>query len=180
MRGVAEGAQIDWSIRQWLMGQNLTRTTAGFFTWYGGVAALQKGIWGWWLTAAQCEPAESALAAQRTNPIPGMHQTQHKLPNKKGGYPAVLSIGAASTSNPVCTSGSHHLKRMLRCSNACEGGQQSNKVKAMEDMSCEEQLRTLDLSSLEKKSSRVVALYKFLRGGYVRGRCWALLPGIQW
>ena len=49
----------------------------------------------------------------------------------------------------------------------------SKLVKGLERMSCEEQLRTLGLSSLEKRRLRddLTGLHSFLRRGMWRGRC---------
>lgn len=79
------------------MAQNQTRTNAVFCTLDGVTAAVQKGIWGCWLAGgATGVTSVCALGSQEGKSHPGVHQTQHHQLVKRGDYPILFSIGAAS------------------------------------------------------------------------------------
>ncbi|XP_049667156.1 suppressor of SWI4 1 homolog isoform X1 [Accipiter gentilis] len=121
-----------------------------------GEELLEKGIWGCWSAAG------STGASGEDKPHAGGHQTQHDQPVERGDCPAVFSVGAVT---PRVRWAPPFQKDVY----ASRGGEQL--VTGLEGMSCEEQLRTLGLSSLEKRRLRgnLVALCSFLRRGRGEG-----------
>ena len=59
-------------------------------------AALQKGMWGCRLTGGSRRVSSVCPGSQEGKPHPGVQQTQHNQPVKRGDCPAVFSIGVAS------------------------------------------------------------------------------------
>lgn len=107
-------------------------------------SALKKGIQGCW-SAAALKSQQRALAAKRANPI--LWQTQHDQPGRRGDYPAVFSFGATSAGALCAGLGptSEDVKVL-----ECIQGRAIKLVEGLEGMSCDEWLRALCLSGLEK------------------------------
>ena len=162
------------------------RTTAGFFIWdgvnsgtnvncegSGWRAALQKGIWVCLLTVAQYESAVCP-GSQEGKPHPGVHQTQSNQPVKRGVYPAVFTVGSASSLWVLCAG------LCPTIGLACLERRAAKLVEGLEGMSCEEQLRTLGSPNLERRWPRndLMALYGFLRrwSGEAGADLFSLIP----
>ncbi|GAB0196064.1 hypothetical protein GRJ2_002071700 [Grus japonensis] len=121
---------------------------------------------------------QCALAAKRANHIlGGIKHSRHHQPVKRGDYPAIFSIGVASPGVLCAVLGPTIYKDVKGLE--CVQRRTTKLVTGLEGMSCEEQLRTLGLSSLEKRRLRgdLIALCSFLRRGSGEGD--ADLPGIQ-
>ncbi|KAK4806195.1 hypothetical protein QYF61_001118 [Mycteria americana] len=103
---------------------------------------------------------QCALAAKRANCILGC--IKHSITSQ----PKERWCGL--TLSNVCSSGPHNLRRMVL---ECIQGRATKPVEGLEGMSYEERLRTLGLSSLEKRRLRgdLIALYSFLRRGSGEG-----------
>lgn len=110
---------------------------------------------------AQCESAESS-GSPKGKPCPGVHQTEHHQSLKIIPLYSVL----------VWPHLEHWVPAFEKDVKVLECIQKRTKlVEGLEGMSCEEQLRTLGLPSLEKSRMRgkLITLHSFLRRGSEEG-----------
>ena len=126
-----------------------------------------------------CRSQQCALVAQRANPIPGCTNPAWPVGQERA-WSCCSQRWCSLTRSVVCSAGPHSLRRMWRSLNATRGEQQSwwQGWKARPVGSG----WGLWAGPVWRKGGwgRCHCSLQLPEEGTGRGRCWALLPGVQW